>query len=108
MAGGIVGLALSLVGVRLLQTAIPENTLPYWMTFTMDLRAFAVLCGVCMLTVFVFGLAPAIHVSTTDVGGVMKDSRRTATAGTRSRRWTTAFLTAEFGQIGRASCRERV
>src|SRR5438034_8914320 len=36
VAGGIVGLALSLAGVRLLQTAIPENTLPYWMTFTMD------------------------------------------------------------------------
>src|SRR5882672_2214875 len=95
--GGVTGLALSLAGVRVLQTAIPENALPYWMTFTMDGRAFAVLCGACLATVFVFGLAPAIHVTKTDIGLVMKDGRRTATAGVRARRWTTAFLTAEFG-----------
>jgi putative ABC transport system permease protein len=95
--GGIVGLGFSLLGVRILQTAIPENTLPYWMTFTMDSRAFAVLCSASMATVFICGLAPAIHVSKTDVGELIKEGRRTGTAGTRTRRWTTVFLTAEFG-----------
>ena len=94
--GGATGLALSLVGVRLLQTAIPQNTLPYWMRFTMDGRALTVLLGVSVATVFVFGLAPAIHVSKTDAGAAMKDGRRTGSAGLRARRWTTAFLTAEF------------
>jgi predicted permease len=95
--GGATGLALSLLGVRILQTAIPENTLPYWMTFTMDGRAFAVLCAASMATVFICGLAPAIHVSKTDVGALIKEGRRTGTAGRRTRRWTTVFLTAEFG-----------
>jgi putative ABC transport system permease protein len=96
-AGGVLGLALSLAGVRLLARAIPANALPYWITFSMDGRAFAVLCASCLGTVFVFGLAPAIHVSRPDVGDVMKEGGgRSGTAGVRARRWTTAFLTAEF------------
>jgi predicted permease len=94
--GGIVGLALSLLGVRMLATAIPANVLPYWITFSMDVRGLAVLCACCLGTVFVFGLAPALHVSRTDVSGVMKEAGRSGTAGVRARRWTTAFLTAEF------------
>src|SRR5262245_21534616 len=94
--GGVVGLALSLVGVRILQTAIPQNTLPYRMTFTMDVRAFAVLLGVCVSIVFVFGLAPAVQVSKADVGALINEGRRTSTPGMRARRLTTAFLTAEF------------
>ncbi|OLC40705.1 MAG: hypothetical protein AUH43_25845 [Acidobacteria bacterium 13_1_40CM_65_14] len=94
--GGVLGLGLSLAGVRLLSSAIPANTLAYWITFTMDARAFAVLSAVCLGTVFVFGLAPAIHVSKTDVNQVMKEGGRTGTHGLRARRWTTAFLTVEF------------
>ena len=94
--GGVAGLALSLAGVRLISSAIPENTLPYWLTYTMDGRAFAVLCTACLGTVFVFGLAPAIHVSKTDVTEAMKEGGRSGTPGLRARRWTTAFLTAEF------------
>src|SRR5262249_42081138 len=74
--GAVAGVALAVVGVGILQTAIPANTLPYWMTFTMDARAFAVLAAVCLATVFVFGLAPAIHVSKADVGDAIKDGRR--------------------------------
>jgi predicted permease len=95
VAGGVAGLAFSLLGVRLLQTAIPENTLPYWMTFTMDGRAFAVLAAASLGTVLVFGLAPAIHASKTDVNQAMKEGGR-GRHGAAARRWTTMFLTAEF------------
>jgi putative ABC transport system permease protein len=94
--GGMLGLAFSLLGVRALARAIPANALPYWITFSMDGRVFAVLCGVCLVTVVVFGLAPAMHVSRTDVIHVMKEGGRSGSTGLRARRWTTAFLTAEF------------
>ena len=94
--GGLLGLVVSLLGVRVIARAIPANTLPYWITFSMDGRAFAVLCAVCLGTVFVFGLAPAIHVSRTDVNPVLKDGGRGGITGTHARRWTTAFLTVEF------------
>jgi putative ABC transport system permease protein len=95
--GGVVGLALSLVGLRLLRTMVPANTLPYWMTFTMDGRVLVALCIVSLGTVFVFGLAPALHVSKTDENQIMKEGGRTGAGSVRARRWTTAFLTAEFG-----------
>ena len=94
--GGLLGLAFSLLGVRVIARAIPANTLPYWITFSMDGRAFAVLCAVSLGTVFVFGLAPAMQVSKTDVHHVMKEGGRSGVTGARARRWTTAFLTVEF------------
>jgi putative ABC transport system permease protein len=94
--GGLVGTALSLLGVRAIASVIPANALPYWVTFTMDGRVFALLCTVCLGTVFVFGLAPAVHVSRTDINQIMKDGGRGGSAGVGAGRWTTAFLTAEF------------
>jgi putative ABC transport system permease protein len=95
MLGGLVGLALSLLGVRLISSIAPPNTVPYWMTYTMDAATFAVLCTVCLSTVLVFGLAPAVRIARTDVNQVMKAGGR-AGAAPGDRRWTTAFLTVEF------------
>jgi putative ABC transport system permease protein len=94
---GIVGIALSVACVRAITSIIPPNTLGYWITFTMDRRVLALLCVVCLGTVFVFGLAPALHVSKTDVVSLVKEGARGGAASARARRWTTAFLTAEFG-----------
>jgi putative ABC transport system permease protein len=94
--GGAVGLAFSLLGLRLLRTMVPANTLPYWMTFTMDRRVLVALCIVCLGTVFVFGLAPALHVSKIDISQGMKEGGRAGTGTRRARRWTMGFLTAEF------------
>jgi predicted permease len=95
--GGLVGVALSLASVRAIASITPPNTLAYWITFTMDSRLLAWLCTVCLGTVFVFGLAPALHVSRVDVASVAKEGGRGASAGARARRWTTGFLIAEFG-----------
>jgi putative ABC transport system permease protein len=95
--GGVLGLVLAIAGARGLQRLIPPNTVPYWLTFTMDARTLLVLCGVCLGTVLVFGLAPALHVARADVNEVMKTGGRSGMAGLRERRWTTVFLVAEFG-----------
>jgi putative ABC transport system permease protein len=93
-AGGVVGFALSIVGLRLFQSAIPEGGLPFWVDLTMDDRVFAVLAGVSVGTVFVFGLVPAFHVSKTDVHAVLKEGGR-GSGGRRASRWTAVFLTAQ-------------
>jgi putative ABC transport system permease protein len=95
--GGAVGVGLSLASVRAIESITPPNTLAYWITFTMDGRLLALLCAICLGTVFVFGLAPALHVSKVDVSTFVKDGARGAGGSVRARRWTTAFLTAEFG-----------
>jgi putative ABC transport system permease protein len=94
--GGAMGIAVSLAGVRLFRSAIPENTLPYWVDYSMDLRVVAALLSVAAATVLIFGLVPALQVSRTDVNSVLKDGGRSGTATGGTRRWTLAFLTAEF------------
>ncbi len=94
--GAVVGVALSLMGLRLLSSMIPEGALQYWMTFTIDGRVLAVLVSVSVVSVFVFGLAPALHLLRVDVNQVIKDSGRIGAAGVPARRWTTAFLAVEF------------
>ncbi len=93
--GGAAGLVVSLAGVRLFRSLIPENVLPYWNDYTMDTGAFAALVVASFVTVFIFALVPAIQASRTDVNAVLKDGGRAITSS-RSRRWTTAFLTAQL------------
>ena len=94
--GGAVGLGLAAAGVRLFRSAIPENALPYWVNYSPDARVITALVAVSFVTVLVFALLPAVHASRTDINRTLKDGGRTGTGGRGSRRWTTAFLAAEF------------
>jgi predicted permease len=52
--------------------------------------------AVCVGTAIVFGLAPALHISKTDVNEVMKEGGgRSGTGGMRARRWTSALIVVE-------------
>ena len=94
--GGALGLGLSLAGARLFQSAIPDNVLPYWLDYTLDVRVVAALIAVSAATVFIFALLPAMQASKADVNRVLKDGGH-GRRGTRgSGRWTSGFLTAEF------------
>src|SRR5581483_1940584 len=95
--GGVVGVALSLAAVRGVDRITPPGTMAYWITFTMDGRLLGLVCAICLGTVFVFGLAPALHLSRVDVATVAKEGGRGASAGARARRWTAGLLVVEFG-----------
>jgi putative ABC transport system permease protein len=94
--GGVFGLGVALIGIRLFDAAIPEGGLPYWIELTIDGRVLAVLTIACLGTVMLFGLAPSLHVSKTDVRTVLSEAGRSVSGGIRARRWTAVFLTAEF------------
>ncbi|HEX5474989.1 MAG TPA: ABC transporter permease [Vicinamibacterales bacterium] len=95
MAGGILGLLVSALAIQAFAQAIPEAAIPY-AGFHFDARVLAVLAAVCLGTVFVVGLAPALRTARVSVSEVLK-SGGAATHDHRVRRWTTVFLTAEFG-----------
>ncbi len=96
LISGVLGLALSTVGIRLFDAATRDVGKPYWIQFTMDGRVFAFLAGICLGTGVIFGLAPALHVSKTDVNEVLKDGGRSGSAGVRARRWAGALVIAEL------------
>jgi predicted permease len=96
LIAGVLGLALSLVGIRLFDAATQDVGKPYWIQFTMDRSVFLFLAAVCLGTGVVFGLAPALHVSKTDVNEILKEGGRSGSAGVRVRRWSGALVIAEL------------
>lgn len=96
LVSGAIGLALSFIGIRLFDQATQDVGKPYWIQFTMDRAVFAYLAAVCLGTGILFGLAPALHISKTDVNEVLKEGGRSGTAGVRARRWTGALMVGEL------------
>ena len=92
VVSGVFGFALSIVGIRMFDAATQDVGKPYYMTFEMDASVFAFFALVCLATGVVFGLAPALHVSKTNVNEVLKEGGRMGSGGVRARRWTGALV----------------
>jgi len=92
----VVGLVLSLAGVRLFTAETIDFGLPYWMDFSVDAPVFVFLVAVCLLTAVIFGLAPAWQLAKTSTYDVLKEGGRGVTGGVRTRRWTGALLVGEL------------
>src|SRR5262245_48106447 len=62
----------------------------------MDGSVLAFFAVVCLATSVVFGLAPALHASKTDLNDVLKDGGRGSSGGTRARRWSGVLIIVEL------------
>jgi putative ABC transport system permease protein len=93
---GIVGLGLAYAGIRWFDSETQNIGKPYWMTFDMDARVFAFFAGVSVLTGIVFGIAPALHISKTNVNEVLKEGGRSGSGGIRARKWTAALIVCQL------------
>lgn len=93
--GGLIGLPLSLFGVQYFDNAASDVSKPYWMSFALDTRAFGFFFAACVLTGVIFGIAPALHISKTNINDVLKEGGRSSTGSVRARRWASVLLTAE-------------
>lgn len=94
--GGTAAIGVSVAGLTLLSAAMPVGSLPYWVTLSMDRRVALMLVLIVLGTVFLFGLAPAVHLSRTTPGAIVKQAAGTVTPDRSSRRWTWIFLTAQL------------
>jgi putative ABC transport system permease protein len=93
--GGALGLGLSIIGIRLFDAAVADVGRPYWIQFTFDGRVFGFLAATCLGTGIIFGPAPALHVSRTDINEVLKEGGRSG-SGLRARRWTSTLIVVEL------------
>jgi len=91
MVGGVAGLFIAKWGVRAFDLAVANVGKPYWIDFRMDFTVFVYLLGICVLTGLLFGLAPAIQLSKTDLNSTLKEGGRASSGGARSRHLS-AFL----------------
>lgn len=97
VVGGVLALAVAFVGVRWFDVATLPTGRPYWLDFAMDYRVFAYILAISVATGILFGLAPALQVSKSNVSENLKEGGRSSSAGARSGRMTGVLL---VGQIG--------
>lgn len=96
---GILGIAIGQYAVRLfvasfspeLQGAPP----PYWLTMNMDAQVYVFLAAICAATTLLFGLAPALRMSRTDVNSTLKEGGR-GTVSAQSHRWAGTLIVAQL------------
>src|SRR3989475_5399836 len=104
MLAGVAGLVLSVLRVRYFGVAFDtieigapdQSAAPYWVDLGMDRIVFAFVAALCLGSSILFGLAPALHISKTNVNDVLKDGGRNAAGGPRVRRGTGALMIAEL------------
>jgi putative ABC transport system permease protein len=96
LAGGAIGVTAALVGTRALVRMMPETVqLPRLDAVAVDGRVLLVALGITLLTGLLFGLAPALVSSRTDLQASLRDSSRGHTGGRGSTRLRSGLVVAE-------------
>jgi putative ABC transport system permease protein len=88
VAGGVIGVALSLWGVDLI-LAISPDSIPRAAEIGLDRGVLAFTAAVSILTGLIFGLAPALQASKVQLHDALKESGRSLVAG---RHWSRSVL----------------
>ena len=81
--GGIIGAALAFGALRVILAMVPPDSIPDEAKVAIDRPVLLFTLGVSFVTALLFGLAPALHVSRTQLVTALKESARGAGAGFR-------------------------
>jgi len=95
-AGGLAGLALAYWSVRALVAGLPADALPRQQGIGVDAGVFAFTLLLCLMTGIVFGLAPAIQASKTDLNESLKAGGKNSAGDSRGRALRSSLVVAEL------------
>ena len=93
LPGGVAGLALAQAGIRALMAVAPA-TVPRLTEIAIDARVLTFTCGMTLLTALIFGLGPAVQLSSPKLAGTLRASGGGRTTGTG--RWHKALVVTEL------------
>ncbi|HZS48895.1 MAG TPA: ABC transporter permease [Blastocatellia bacterium] len=85
LSGGIIGLVLAYWGLKLLVLMQPAG-MPRLESVAIDYRVLVFSLGLCLMTPILFGLAPALHSTKTNLSEVLRSVRVSSTSGIRKLR----------------------
>jgi predicted permease len=94
IAGGAIGLLIALWGTDAL-VAVSGDELPLAAAIGLDMRVLGFTIAVSLLTGVLFGIAPAIHSSKTDLNEALKEGGRGGSEGSRRNRLRSGLVAAE-------------
>jgi putative ABC transport system permease protein len=80
IAGGGIGVILSIFGMRWFTDALSVNPPPFWMTFDLDYRVMLFVIGLIVMASLFAGALPAMHAVRVSAGAVLKDDSRSSTS----------------------------
>ncbi len=95
LMAGTAGLMLALWSVDIIKASLPPDIARFltgWKQITVDGRALLFTLSVAFFTTLLFGLAPALYASRSDLNEMLKEGGRSSTAGSRTR--ARSFLVA--------------
>ncbi|MCW5965628.1 MAG: ABC transporter permease, partial [Bryobacterales bacterium] len=93
--GAAAGLVVAWGGIRLLTASIPDN-LPRAQEISVDWSVLAFGLAISLLTGIVFGLAPALQVSRSNLNAVLREEGRGGTASLSRQRLRQLLVASEF------------
>ncbi len=96
LAGGVIGIGLAYVGLRLLDASLPSaDFIPYFIDWKIDRAALMYTVVISVVTGLIFGLAPALQISGTDLQSSLKEGTRGAGSGARRNRLRNSLVIGE-------------
>jgi putative ABC transport system permease protein len=98
LAGGALGLLFAWWGVRFLMSGVPVGTVSTVLGdrgVNIDVRMLGFTLLVSLLTGLIFGLAPALHISKTDLNETLKEGGRGSSGASGGRRLRNVLVVAE-------------
>ena len=78
------GIGIAWIGIRLLDNAMPQDQVPYFIHWSLDGRSLAYTIGISALTGIIFGLAPALQAVKGDLQSSLKEGGRGNAGGSRA------------------------
>ena len=93
--GGVLGILLSIVGMRWFTQALTVNPPPFWITFELDHRVLLFVLALIVLASVFAGALPALHSARVSAGSALKDDSRSSTSA-RLGRFSSGLVIAEL------------
>ncbi len=94
-AGAVIGILLSIFGMRWFTASLSVNPPPFWITFELDHRIMLFVLGLIVISSLVAGGLPALQAARVDAGTALKDDSRSSTSGSFGR-FSGALVVAEL------------
>ena len=93
--GGVLGILVSVAGMRWFKQALSVNPPPFWMTFDLDYRVMVFVAALIGIATLLAGALPAVHAIRVIPGISLKDSSRSSTSAGLGR-FSDALVVAEL------------
>jgi putative ABC transport system permease protein len=95
LAGAALGCLFSYVGIQAIAVLIPKDTIPHEIVIRLNMPVLLFSLGMACLTAVLFGLAPALQISSQNFVEPLKDSGKGVSGGFRRGRLRNTLVVAE-------------